>query len=146
MWRALIGLLVVVGLVDSQVNPEAKTARSEAMLSTVAFRVHRMPEMEAFYAEAFGARFRKVDTGGLSSRFGELGRLTLKFVPIRSDVDFEGFPIHQLGFEVDDVNRIVAAALRHGGRVQDAPRQENGRVHAAVRDPDGNTIELYGPR
>jgi predicted enzyme related to lactoylglutathione lyase len=105
-----------------------------------------MPEMEAFYAEAFGVQFRTVETGPFRSRFGELGRLTLKLVPIRSEVDFEGFPVHQLGFEVDDVDAVIAAATRHGGRVQDAPQRTGGRLYAAIRDPDGNTIELYGRR
>jgi predicted enzyme related to lactoylglutathione lyase len=128
------------------VKPDARAARSEAILTTIAFRVHKMPEMEAFYAEAFGLQFRTVETGPFRSRFGELGRLTLKLVPIRSEVDFEGFPVHQLGFEVDDVDAVIAAATRHGGRVQDAPQRTGGRLYAAIRDPDGNTIELYGRR
>jgi catechol 2,3-dioxygenase-like lactoylglutathione lyase family enzyme len=145
MWRLLIPLVVAV-LIGPQASPDPQPARSEAVLTTVAFRVHKMPEMEAFYAEAFGVKFRTVETGPFRSRFGELGRLTLKLVPIRSETDFEGFPVHQLGFEVDDVEAVIAAATRHGGRVQDAPQRAEGRVHAAVRDPDGNTIELYGRR
>jgi catechol 2,3-dioxygenase-like lactoylglutathione lyase family enzyme len=102
--------------------------------------------MVAFYSEAFGVRFREVDARGVRSRFGELANVTLKFVPIRQAADFEAFPIHQLGFEVRDVERVVAIAARHGGRVQDAQIRDGGRVHAAIRDPDGNTIELYGSR
>ena len=106
-----------------------------------------MPAMLAFYREAFGVRFREVDTGGgLRSQFGELNGLTLKLVPIRDTVEFEDFPIHQPGFEVVDVEAVLAAARKHGGRVQDAPRVRDGRWQPAVRDPDGNTLELYGPR
>jgi len=81
--------------------------------------------------EAFGIEFREVDTGGgLRSRFGEVDGLTLKFVPIRDTVDFEGLPVHQqLGLEVPDMEAVLAAGL-----------------HAAARDPDGNTLELYGGR
>ena len=32
------------------------------------------------------------------------------------------------------------------GRVQDAPTRTGNRTHASVRDPDGNTIELYSGR
>jgi catechol 2,3-dioxygenase-like lactoylglutathione lyase family enzyme len=102
--------------------------------------------MLAFYGEAFGVEFREVDTGGgIRSRFGELGGLTLKLVPIRDNGDFENFPIHQLGLEVPDVEAVLAVARKHGGRVQDVPTRQGGRLHAAVRDPDGNTLELYGP-
>jgi predicted enzyme related to lactoylglutathione lyase len=112
-------------------------------LTTIAYRVHRMPEMAAFYSEAFGARFRSVDIGGLKALFAEMGSLTLKFVPIRDGVDFDAFPIHQLGLEVADVAAVLASAARHGGCVQDAPRSAGGVLTACVRDPDGNTIELY---
>ena len=118
-----------------------------ARLATLAYRVHHMPAMVAFYHEAFGFEFREVDIGGgLRSQFDTLDSLTLKFVPIRDAVDFEAFPIHQMGFQVHDVEAVVAAAVKHGGRIQDPPVHENGRLHAAVRDPDGHTLELYGSR
>jgi len=132
--------------VRANLLPQIRRRAGRAQLTTVAYRVHRMPAMLAFYQEAFGIKFREVDTGGgLRSQFGELHGLTLKFVPIRAAVDFEDFPIHQLGFEVPELEAILAAARKHGGRVQDAPRRRNGQLHAAVRDPDGNTLELYGP-
>jgi catechol 2,3-dioxygenase-like lactoylglutathione lyase family enzyme len=125
--------------------PQIRRRAGRAHLTTVAYRVHRMSAMLAFYREAFGIEFREVETGGgLRSRFGELSGLTLKFVPIRDTVDFEDFPIHQLGLEVPDVEAVLAAARKHGGRIQDVPRRQNGQLHAAIRDPDGNTLELYG--
>jgi predicted enzyme related to lactoylglutathione lyase len=102
--------------------------------------------MVAFYSEAFDAHFDEVDVGGLRCWFGELpGGLLLKLVPIRDGVDFTGFPLHQPGFAVADITRVIECAVRHGGRVQDAVRQTaEGGTQAAIRDPDGNTIELYG--
>lgn len=98
--------------------------------------------MQAFYAKAFGARFREVQVGPLACRFGELDGWTLKLVPLREAPEFDGFPLHQLGFEVDDVEAVLALAEQHGGRREGAPTTVDGVVHAAVRDPDGNTIEL----
>ncbi|HUF35037.1 MAG TPA: VOC family protein [Gemmatimonadales bacterium] len=126
--------------------PQIRRRSGRAHPTTLAYRVHHMPAMFAFYRDAFGVEFREVDTGGgLRSQFGALGGLTLKFVPIREGADFEDFPIHQLGLEVPDMDVVLAAVRRHGGRVQDAPRRREGRLRAAVRDPDGNTLELYGP-
>ena len=116
----------------------------ESRLISLALRVHHMDAMVAFYTDAFGARFREVQTGPFTSRFAEVGGVTLKFVPIRDDADFENFPVHQPGFEVEDVERVLRAASAHGGAVQDAPREVDGRLHAAVRDPDGNTLEISG--
>ncbi|MDJ0974647.1 MAG: VOC family protein [Planctomycetota bacterium] len=112
------------------------------MLTSVAVQVHDMERMTAFYAEAFGAVFEPVDTMGLASQFGRVGDLLLKFVPLRAAADFEGFPSHQLGFRVDDVDRVVALATKHGGRLEGELVREAGRVQGALRDPDGNTLEV----
>jgi catechol 2,3-dioxygenase-like lactoylglutathione lyase family enzyme len=118
-----------------------------ARITTLAFRVHRMEAMLAFYAEAFGVSFREVKTGPFTSRFGELGGTTLKFVPIREAADFEKFAVHQPGIEVaGDLHRVIAAALKHGGRVENPPVEDGDQIHAAIRDPDGNTIELYATK
>jgi catechol 2,3-dioxygenase-like lactoylglutathione lyase family enzyme len=123
-------------------SPAAPTPR----VVSVAVRVHHLPAMTAFYTEAFGFRFREVETRGTRSQFGTLGGVELKLVPIRERAEFERFPIHQVGFEVPGVADAVAAAVRAGGRIQDPPVSAGGRVRASVRDPDGNTVEIEGPR
>ena len=39
-----------------------------------------------------------------------------------------------------------AVVQAHGYVMSENLRVEDGRTHGCVRDPDGNTIELYGPR
>jgi predicted enzyme related to lactoylglutathione lyase len=112
-------------------------------ISSIAVRVHNMETMLNFYSEAFQVQFREVDTYGIRSQFGEMNGITLKFVPIRDDTDFKGFPVHQPGFVVKDVEAVVALAVKHGGRQEGQIIRSNGQIQAAVRDPDGNTIELY---
>jgi catechol 2,3-dioxygenase-like lactoylglutathione lyase family enzyme len=112
-------------------------------ISSLAIRVSNTDAMLAFYSEAFGIEFRQVDTYGIPSQFGELDGVTLKFVPIRDDSDFKGYPVHQPGFVVPDVEAVIALAIRHGGRQEGRTIHAAGQVQAAVRDPDGNTIELY---
>jgi catechol 2,3-dioxygenase-like lactoylglutathione lyase family enzyme len=116
-----------------------------ARLTTLAFRVHHMERMEAFYSEAFGFTFRDVKTGSITSRFGAVGELTIKLVPIRVAPDFEEFPVHQPGFIVLDVNRVIAAAKKHGGVLLNAPERDGAMFTASVRDPDGNPVEIYQP-
>ena len=112
-------------------------------ISSIAFRVCNVEAMLNFYSEAFQVQFREVDTYGIRSQFGEMNGITLKFVPIRDDTDFKGFPVHQPGFVVKDVEAVVALAVKHGGRQEGQTIRRNGKLQAAVRDPDGNTIELY---
>lgn len=112
-------------------------------ISSIAFRVYNVEAMLNFYSEAFQVHFREVDTYGIRSQFGELDGITLKFVPIRDDADFKGFPIHQPGFVVPDVEAVIAIALKYGGRQEGQKIRASGTIQAAVRDPDGNTIELY---
>ncbi len=112
-------------------------------LSSLAIRVANMKDMLAFYTEAFQVQFQEVDTYGIPSQFGELNGMTLKFVPIRDQADFKGYPIHQPGFVVPDVKSVIEIAQKYGGRQEGQIIQSGGKIQAAVRDPDGNTIELY---
>ena len=112
-------------------------------ISSVAMRIANMEAMLDFYSQAFGVKFREVNTFGILSQFGEVDGITLKFVPIRDDADFKNYPVHQLGFVVPDVEAVIALALQHGGREEGTLIRKQGRIEAAVRDPDGNTIELY---
>ena len=112
-------------------------------ISSVAMRVANMQAMLNFYSQAFGAKFEEVDTYGIKSQFGEVEGVMLKFVPIRDEADFENFPVHQLGFVVPDVEAVIALALQHGGREEGKLIRNGGRTEGAVRDPDGNTVELY---
>jgi catechol 2,3-dioxygenase-like lactoylglutathione lyase family enzyme len=114
-----------------------------AKISSIAFRVYNMDAMVAFYSEAFQIEFREVDTYGIRSQFGDVDGITLKFVPIRESDDFKNFPIHQPGFVVQEVEAVIAIAVKHGGRQEGQTVQAEGKTQAAVRDPDGNTIELY---
>lgn len=111
-------------------------------LSSIAIRVANMDSMLAFYSEAFQARFQEVDTYGIRSQFGELNGITLKFVPIRDEADFKGYPIHQPGFAVPDVQSVIDIAQKYGGRQEGQTIRVGGKIQAAIRDPDGNTIEL----
>jgi catechol 2,3-dioxygenase-like lactoylglutathione lyase family enzyme len=112
-------------------------------ISSIAMRVANLEAMLNFYSQAFGVKFHEVDTYGIHSQFGELDGITLKFVPIRDEADFKNFPVHQLGFTVADVEAVIALALQHGGREEGKVIRKGERTEAAVRDPDGNTIELY---
>ena len=113
------------------------------IISSLAIRVPNVEAMLQFYSEAFGVQFREVQTYGLSSHFGEVEGITLKFVPIRDEADFKDFPIHQPGFTVPDVENVIALAVQYGGQLEGKLLQIDGKLQAAVRDPDGNTIELY---
>jgi catechol 2,3-dioxygenase-like lactoylglutathione lyase family enzyme len=112
-------------------------------ITSVAIRVANVEAMVDFYSQAFGAEFREVDTYGIRSQFGEVHGITLKFVPIRDEADFKNFPIHQLGFTVADVEAVIALAIQHGGRQEGRTLHVDGKLQAAIRDPDGNSIELY---
>ena len=112
-------------------------------ISSVAMRVANMEAMLAFYSQAFGVKFNEVDTYGIHSQFGEVNGIMLKFVPIRDEADFKNYPVHQLGIVVPDVEAVIALALQHGGREEGKVLKSQGKTQAAVRDPDGNTIELY---
>ena len=115
-------------------------------LSSLAIKCHDLPAQVRFYAALCGARFSPVDVGvpGMSCFFGSGWGLTLKLVSGREAPDPDGYPVHQLGLAVDELEAVVKAAELGGGRREgELVRDDAGRVVAGcVRDPDGNTIEL----
>ena len=123
-------------------SPE-DSVKTNSILSSLALRVHYLQAMVDFYTEAFGIQFQQVETSGFLSQFGIVNGITIKFVPIRDSVDFENFPSHQPGFTVPDVEHVIALAHKYGGRQEGEIFRDGPRVQAAVRDPDGNSIELY---
>lgn len=129
---------------NTKKRANAVDPRVRPTVTTLAIRVHHMDKMTAFYREAFGFKFREVNTQGIQSQFGTNGRLTLKLVPLRDAADFEGYPSHQPGIAVQNVEAVIALARKYGGRQEgDLLRKDGKVVGAAVRDPDGNTVELY---
>ncbi|MFT7588105.1 MAG: catechol 2,3-dioxygenase-like lactoylglutathione lyase family enzyme [Limisphaerales bacterium] len=49
----------------------------------------------------------------------------------------------QPGFEIKNVRLVIELAKKYGGKQEGEILEHDGKLHAAVRDPDGNTIELY---
>jgi hypothetical protein len=134
------GLFVLVLAVCLTAIQAQEAPRSDvAPVRSVAIRCKNIENMRKFYAEAFGARFRPVQAGSLQCWFGDVNGMTLKLVPLREKADFDGYPMHQLGFGVADVAAAVKLAVDCGGRLEGEANDE----HCSVRDPDGNTIELY---
>lgn len=131
----LLVLAVFLSSIQAQEAPRSEVAP----LRSIAIRCANIEKMRDFYTEAFGGRFQAVNAGNLHCWFGSVNGMTLKLVPLREKADFEGYPMHQLGFAVADVAATIELAVKHGGRREGEATDEQG----AVRDPDGNTIELY---
>jgi catechol 2,3-dioxygenase-like lactoylglutathione lyase family enzyme len=127
----------------SDTQSSEDSAKANSVLHSVAVQVHHLQAMVDFYTDAFGIQFQPVETGGFLSQFGTFNGLTIKFVPIRESVDFENFPSHQLGFAVPDVEHVTTLAQQYGGCQEGEVIRDGQQVQAAVRDPDGNSIELY---
>lgn len=129
-------------LSENKASP-TMTQESKTALTSIAIRAHNIEAMRAFYTEAFGGLFNQVDLGGgLQCYFGQVLGITIKLVPLRDSADFESFPLHQLGFVVDDVQKVIEIAKKHGGREEGEVTNQNGQCLGAARDPDGNSIEL----
>lgn len=114
-------------------------------LVSVALRCFRMEAMVAFYQDAFGFAFEAVAVGGMDAQFGRLNGFTLKLVPLSDARERDEAPSHQLGFRVDDPEAVLALAEKYGGSAFGPERVQDGLRHLAVRDPDGNPVEVVGP-
>jgi predicted enzyme related to lactoylglutathione lyase len=118
-----------------------------ASVSSVAIKCNNLEAMVDFYGGAFSAGFKEVDVGveGMRCFFGRGAGIVFKLVSGREAADFESYPIHQLGFDVLDVESLVRLAEKHGGKREGDVIRDGEVLRGCVRDPDGNTLELTQP-
>ena len=98
-----------------------------------------------FYTALLGVEFTAAPMGDLQFFDGRLGALAIRIFPASVAGIEAKDNRHQLGFRVPDLRGALARALAAGGtmdpgwEVQTLP---NG-LTVALRDPDGNSIELF---
>lgn len=91
--------------------------------------------MAAFYQRVFNAGLRERQVGAFALFVGDFAGVRLTLCPkALAGIDATQ-NIHQLTIAVADVEATIALAEQHGG---------SALGESAVRDPDGNSIELIG--
>lgn len=98
--------------------------------------------MKLYYETLFRTRFEREVTNGAAVWRSMAGEFEFTLAPWGRDQDFNGFPIHQPTVKVDDLEAVLAGAIGAGGRLLEAPREQNGARLASLREVDGNTLEL----
>ena len=112
-------------------------------LSGITLAAHQHDAMRAFYAALFGEEWEEVELApGI-----RILRLTLAGLTIQlCAASVAGVPAadfrHQLRFTVADLGAAIETGLAHGGQLHSEPVTTEDLRFAALRDPDGNTLEL----
>lgn len=117
------------------------------LLSGVTIAVHRWDAMQEFYTAMLGLEWEEVELAPgvriLRARCeGATIQLCLASVAGVSATDFR----HQLRFTVSDLAAALAAGEAQGGQLQGEMVEHDRQRFAAMRDPDGNTLELVEER
>lgn len=109
----------------------------------VTVAVNNMPAMVRFYNAAFGADLELIDpTSEFPFHAGHLGNLDLIFCP-NSLTQIEAEKNRQqLRLVVEDLETVLAAALRAGGQVLGEVQRAGPAVMVGLSDPDNNSIEV----
>jgi predicted enzyme related to lactoylglutathione lyase len=112
-------------------------------LDRITIAVGEPSRMVAFYGRLFQAEFRAIDCGEFQLYRGEIAPgLELQFCPKAVAGITATQNIHQLRFVVPELERYLALAVLAGGQVLGEVTVQGGRRCGAVRDPDGNSLEL----
>jgi lactoylglutathione lyase len=109
-----------------------------------------------FYEKAFGFTrkfiapgddYGELETGQTTLSFAslELGNSNFKNGFVKSELSNKPFA-SEIGFVTEDVEGVIANALKHGATLLEAPKQKPwGQTVAYVRDIDGFLIEICSP-
>lgn len=109
-------------------------------ITLAAFDVH---EMVHFYSAVFDCDFQEFEAFGAKLYKGSLADFDLLICPNRIAGIQAEQNRHQLKFSVRNIVRTMEFALEAGGTVlNEITEDHQGFRIAAVRDPDGNTLEF----
>ncbi len=111
-------------------------------IDKITIAVGRMEEMRRFYAAVFGVDFKPLDLYGNKLYSGLIEDLEVLLCPkelagVQADVN-----TIQLRFVVSNIKQAVETGMQHGGTMLSEIREQGGALLAALRDPDGNSIEF----
>jgi predicted enzyme related to lactoylglutathione lyase len=98
--------------------------------------------MAGFYNELFDTGLEPFEAYGTTFYRGKLSGLDLVLCPneiARVSADQNR---HQFRFEINDLNGLAEKVMGAGGKFSEAISEDSETKSCAVRDPDGNTIEL----
>ncbi|HUG18712.1 MAG TPA: VOC family protein [Planctomycetaceae bacterium] len=103
------------------------------------------PARTVHFYELLGLRFQEEQHGkGPVHWAAESGSLVMEIYPAQSECEVERTT--RLGFEVVDVESILASLRNHDVQVVSDLKQSPWGLRAIVRDPDGRSVELVQMR
>ena len=133
---ALVAALSIVGRASVSTQPGAMT------ISRVTLAATDLPAMTRFYNDVFQAGLQPAVVGGVTMQLGTLAGFELLLCPNNVAKVDAALNRHMFRIVVDDVAGALERVRRSGGTVDGPATVVESRQLAAVRDPDGNTIEL----
>jgi predicted enzyme related to lactoylglutathione lyase len=124
---------------------QATQTVTQTVLKGVTLAVVRMSAMVDFYTSVFQIEFQPVEAYGAMLFRGNIAGLDMLLYP----QELAGIHTDQnrflLKFAVSDIQHTLNLALTNGGSLINAAVENEGKKSAAVRDPDGNSIEFEQP-
>ncbi len=108
-------------------------------ITLVSINTHRMV---AFYTAAFGADLKAFNAYGTKLFRGTMAGHGFTICPNEVVKIEANRSRHQLKYQVGDLKTTLGLALATGGALLSEMTQHGDRLVAAIRDPDGNSIEL----
>jgi predicted enzyme related to lactoylglutathione lyase len=95
-----------------------------------------------FYSKTFDIDLQEIDCGNFSMYVGMMADIQLLFCPKAIAGVTANESTIQLRFVVADIECTITSCIESGGEVIDELHIENKTKTVALRDPDGNSIEV----
>jgi len=128
--------------------PPPPPASAEPTLTRIVLAARDTDACARFYTAMLGMEFKAAPMGDLRFYDGRLGTLAIRIFPASIAGIEAKDNRQQLGFRVTDVRATLARALAAGGTMDpgwEVISTPNGPT-VALRDPDGNSVELFEGR
>jgi len=111
-------------------------------IDKITIAIEKIIETIVFYKETFNLDLNEIDCGDFEMFVGKLDNIQILFCPKNIAGITATENTVQLRFVVEDIDIVMEKGLQFGGSKLNEIKEQNGVKTSALRDPDGNSIEI----
>ncbi len=111
-------------------------------IDKITIAIENIKQTVEFYSKTFCIDLNEIDCGDFKMYIGKIGDIQMLFCPKSIAGITATENTTQLRFVVEDIKSILKKGIQFGGLQISNIQKENGVKTSALRDPDGNSIEI----
>ena len=111
-------------------------------IDKITIAVENIKKVANFYSKTFNIQLKEIDCGEFSMYAGKMGNIQILFCPKSIAGITATENTIQIRIVVENIDETIDKGIQSGGEQINDIQVNNGVKVSALRDPDGNSIEI----